>query len=84
MTRNGLAVESRDHLPCLCNLAVDLNGGGMWGRRFIGGVVGALACSLAAGAQTPDRVYRLGHLANSMDSEAFTKQITLPELAGLR
>jgi len=41
------------------------------------------AFSLAAGAQTPDRVYRLGHLANSADSETFTRQITLPELAKL-
>lgn len=52
-------------------------------RAFIGGLVGAAAVSLSAGAQTPGRVYRLGHLANSADSEAFTRQITLPELARL-
>ena len=34
-------------------------------------------------AQTPGRIYRLGHLANAADSEAFTRQITLPELARL-
>jgi hypothetical protein len=28
-------------------------------------------------------MYRLGHLANAADSEAFTRQITLPELARL-
>lgn len=36
-----------------------------------------------AGGQTPNRIYRLGHLANAADSEAFTRQITLPELAKL-
>lgn len=42
-----------------------------------------IARALPARAQTPDRIYRLGHLANSADSEAFTRQITLPELARL-
>jgi putative ABC transport system substrate-binding protein len=55
----------------------------MWRRKFIGGLVSTVAFSLAAGAQTPNRVYRLGHLANSIDSEDFTRQITLPELARL-
>lgn len=55
----------------------------MWRRKFIGGVVGTVALSLAAAAQSPERVYRLGHLANSADSETFTRQITLPELAKL-
>ena len=36
-----------------------------------------------ARAQTPNRTYRLGHLSNTADSEAFTRQITLPELARL-
>lgn len=55
----------------------------MWRHKLIAGLVGTLAFSLAAGAQTPDRVYRLGHLANSADSETFTRQISLPELARL-
>jgi putative ABC transport system substrate-binding protein len=55
----------------------------MWQRKFIGVLVGTVAFSLAAGAQTPNRVYRLAHLSNSADSEAFTRQITLPELARL-
>jgi putative tryptophan/tyrosine transport system substrate-binding protein len=36
-----------------------------------------------ASAQTPGRVYRLGHLANSPLGEAATRNITLPELAKL-
>lgn len=55
----------------------------MWRRKFIGGLVGAVAFSLAAVAQTPNRVYRLAHISNSADSETFTRQITLPELARL-
>ena len=55
----------------------------MWQRKFIGVLVGTVAFSLAAGAQTPNRVYRLAHLSNSADSGAFTRQITLPELARL-
>ena len=52
-------------------------------RKFIAGLVGTTAFPLEAPAQTPTRTYRLGHLANSADSEAFTRQITLPELARL-
>jgi putative ABC transport system substrate-binding protein len=55
----------------------------MWRRKFIAGLAGTVALPLAARAQTPNRIYRLGHLANSADSEAFTRQITLPELARL-
>jgi putative ABC transport system substrate-binding protein len=55
----------------------------MWRRKFIAGLAGTAAFSLAARAQTPNRIYRLGHLANSPDSEAFTRQTTLPELARL-
>jgi putative tryptophan/tyrosine transport system substrate-binding protein len=55
----------------------------MWRRKFIAGLAGTVAFSLAARAQTPNRIYRLGHLANSADSEAFTRQTTLPELARL-
>jgi putative ABC transport system substrate-binding protein len=58
-------------------------------REFLTGFGStAAAWQLVAGAmpalaQTPNRVYRLGHLANSSDSEAFTRQTTLPELARL-
>ena len=58
-------------------------------REFISGLVGTAAAGpLLAGAmpvhaQTPNRVYRLGHLANSPASETFTRGITLPELAKL-
>jgi ABC-type uncharacterized transport system substrate-binding protein len=52
-------------------------------RGFIAGLASTVAFPLAASAQTPNRIYRLGHLANSSDSEAFTRQITLPELAKL-
>jgi putative ABC transport system substrate-binding protein len=55
----------------------------MWRRKFIGCLVGTVAFSLSAGAQTPNRVYRLAHISNSADSETFTRQITLPELARL-
>jgi putative tryptophan/tyrosine transport system substrate-binding protein len=55
----------------------------MWRRKFIAGLAGTVAFSLAARAQTPNRIYGLGHLANSADSEAFTRQTTLPELARL-
>lgn len=58
-------------------------------REFLSGL-GATAASslpavgaLPARAQTPNRIYRLGHLANAADSEAFTRKITLPELARL-
>jgi putative ABC transport system substrate-binding protein len=36
-----------------------------------------------AAAQAPDRFYRLAHLANSAESEAALRTITLPELARL-
>ena len=52
-------------------------------RKFIVGLAGTVAFPLAARAQTPNRIYRLGHLAISADSEASTRQITLPELARL-
>jgi putative ABC transport system substrate-binding protein len=57
-------------------------------RAFIGLVGGLAAWQLVVSimsvqAQTPGRIYRLGHLANATDSEAFTRQITLPELARL-
>lgn len=58
-------------------------------RDFLAGLAStAAAWLLVAGAipalaQTPNRVYRLAHISNSADSEAFTRQITLPELAKL-
>ena len=58
-------------------------------RDFIAGMAGAVAAGpLAsvtdpASAQTPGRIYRLGHLANSAVSETSTREITLPELAKL-
>ena len=52
-------------------------------RIFLTGLLSATTFPLAARAQARDRVYRLGHLANSSDSEAYTRQITLPELARL-
>jgi len=52
-------------------------------RKFIAGLAGTLAFPLAARAQTPNRIYRLAHISNSADSETFTRQITLPELAKL-
>src|SRR5260370_41373449 len=55
----------------------------MWRRKFIAGLAGTVASPLPIRPQTPNRFYRLGHLANSSDSEAFTRQITLPELARL-
>jgi putative ABC transport system substrate-binding protein len=42
-----------------------------------------VAGAMPALAQTPNRIYRLGHLANSALSEASARQITLPELARL-
>jgi putative ABC transport system substrate-binding protein len=58
-------------------------------REFIALAGGAAALwPLVAGApptlaQTPGRIYRLGHLANSAPSEASARQTTLPELAKL-
>ena len=47
------------------------------------GLASTMAFPLAARAQTPNRIYRLGHLSNATDSVGFTRQITLPELARL-
>ncbi len=58
-------------------------------REFIALAGGAAALwPLVAGAtptlaQTPGRMYRLGHLANSAPSEASARQTILPELAKL-
>ena len=58
-------------------------------RAFLSGVAGTAATwPLVAGtrptfAQAPGRTYRLGHLSNSVPSEAATREITLPELAKL-
>jgi putative tryptophan/tyrosine transport system substrate-binding protein len=57
-------------------------------RAFVGLVGGAAAWQLVASAmpvqaQTPGRIYRLGHLSNSALSEASARQVTLPELAKL-
>jgi putative ABC transport system substrate-binding protein len=56
-------------------------------REFLTGFTAAVwplvGSALPALGQTPNRVYRLGHLANSADSEGFTRQTTLPELARL-
>ena len=52
-------------------------------RKFILGLAGTAAFPLAARAQTQNRIYRLGHLATSSESEAFTRQTTLPELSRL-
>lgn len=58
-------------------------GPGMWRRNFIAGLASTVAFPLAAGAKTPNGIYRLGHLANSALSEASARQVTLPELAKL-
>jgi putative ABC transport system substrate-binding protein len=58
-------------------------------REFLAGLGGSaatyalVAAAPSAHAQTPNRIYRLGHLANAADSETFTRQIALPELARL-
>lgn len=58
-------------------------------REFIAGIGGsAAAWPLLGGlapalAQTPGRIYRLGHLSLGGASEALTREITLPELARL-
>ena len=58
-------------------------------RKFLSGLSGTvatwplLAGVVSARAQTPGRTYRLGHLGNSPLSQAFDRQITLPELARL-
>jgi putative tryptophan/tyrosine transport system substrate-binding protein len=52
-------------------------------RKFIASLASTVAFPLAARAQRPNRIYRLGHLATTPESEAGTRQITLPELARL-
>ncbi len=58
-------------------------------REFLSGLGGAAAAwplvtgTRPAFAQTPGRIYRLGHLSNSALSESATREITLPELAKL-
>jgi putative ABC transport system substrate-binding protein len=53
-------------------------------RAFVSGIgFAAASLPLCAHAQTSNRMYRLAHLANSAASEAYTRQITLPELARL-
>src|SRR5262245_37536013 len=41
------------------------------------------AWPILATAQSPERVYRLGHLAQATDSERITREFSLPELAKL-
>src|SRR5215475_1749141 len=41
------------------------------------------AWPIPATAQSPERVYRLGHLAQTADSERLTREFSLPELAML-
>ena len=41
------------------------------------------AWPMLATAQSPERVYRLGHLAQTGDSELSTREFSLPELAKL-
>ena len=58
-------------------------------REFVSGLGGVAATgSLAAAvsrvsAQTPDRIYRLGHLGFAGPSESMSRQIILPELGRL-
>ncbi len=58
-------------------------------RAFLSGLAGSaatarhLADTTPALAQTPGRVYRLGHLANTLTGETLTHEIALPELAKL-
>jgi putative tryptophan/tyrosine transport system substrate-binding protein len=56
-------------------------------REFLSGL-GVTAAILplvpmSASAQTPGRIYRLGHLGNAAVSATFTRETTLPELAKL-
>ena len=53
----------------------------MWRRNFIAGLAGTVAFPFAARAQTPNRIYRLAHLATTSEAEAFSRQTILPELA---
>lgn len=52
-------------------------------RAFMGLAGGAVAWPLLAHAQTPNRIYRLGHIGNSPLGETLTRETTLPELAKL-
>ena len=57
-------------------------------RALVGVIQGAAAwllivSAIPAQAQTPGRVYRLGHISNSAISDANTRKIILPELAKL-
>ena len=56
-------------------------------REFVSGLGGVAATwPLAVSrvrAQTPDRIYRLGHLGFAGPSEAMSRQVILPELARL-
>lgn len=58
-------------------------------REFLAGIGSTvagwplLAGAMPALAQTPNRIFRLGHLGNSAPSEASARRITLPELARL-
>ena len=56
-------------------------------REFMSGLGSTAATwpltTSALHAQTPNRIYRLGHIANSAVSESITRNITLPELAKL-
>jgi putative tryptophan/tyrosine transport system substrate-binding protein len=58
-------------------------------REFIAGIGGGAAIwpwvagSTPALAQTPGRVYRLGHISNSLISQTVSREIILPELAKL-
>jgi putative ABC transport system substrate-binding protein len=57
-------------------------------RAFVGLIGGAAAWLLAvsampAQAQTPGRIYRLGHISNSAISAANSRKIILPELSKL-
>jgi len=52
-------------------------------REFIALVGGALACPPMARGQSPDRIFRLGHIAQTLDSERLTREFSLPELAKL-
>ncbi|MBR0846104.1 ABC transporter substrate-binding protein [Bradyrhizobium liaoningense] len=50
-------------------------------RQFIAGLAGTIALPRTSHAQKASRIYRLGHLAATSETEALTRQITLPELA---
>jgi putative tryptophan/tyrosine transport system substrate-binding protein len=52
-------------------------------RKFVAGLASAVAFPFAARAQVPNRIYRLGHLANSSASEAFTARQLCQNLQGL-